>query len=67
MCTKKYLYLGFAMFVTENDLEMIVLMGSSAQKGENGMQHPKKKGLCGEALYLTTSHLLVLVNKNVCS
>ena len=48
-----------------NDLEMTVFMGSSAQKG--GKWHEtENKGPFGEALFLTTSHVLVLVTKNVC-
>ena len=59
MCTKMYLYVVVAMLWTGNDLEMIVFMGSCAQKGGK-WNETHKKSRFGEALFLTTSHLLVL-------
>ena len=57
-------------------MEMTVFMGSSIKKrggggggGGNGMKHQKKKKkkVFGEAPFLTTSYILVLVIINVCS
>ena len=46
---------------------MTVFMCSSAQKGGKWHETAREKSSFGEALFLTTSHLVVLVTINVCS
>ena len=60
------LYIIFSFICCNLTENIIVDLGGGGIKGGNGTKQQQKKVPLGEALFLTTSHLLVLVIKNVC-